>query len=684
MLAKRYLNYTTPMFESTAKIKLADNHEGVPNSNLYKDFDVFTNTNKIAAEVELIKSKVLVAKAISKLDVQTIIYRVGDLHKTELYKQSPIIIKTRFTEAKWLDKTFAITISKGTDVSITLPDGCIVNGKIGSVIVSKVGEIAILKNTEAFDKKPNLQLNDRYEFMVYSEDNLINKVISDLDVMPIDKDVPVLRISYKSPDAQKAANVTNAIAAAYIADYIDEKFKSADTASDFLHKELGTYRNKLAASEDAIEQYRDKKGIINIRQETETDLRKIADLKKQQAALQMSMVAIDSLNTYIRQGHTRFDELAPNYESFTDLLSTEMVKKIKELQREKKDLLNKYTPEHEYVKATDAKINDINLYLIESIKNTGVHLHNEYNNLQNTITEAEKKFIGLPTKEKTMAIMEREFGLDEKIYCFLHEKRTEAEIAKAAKISFHRIIAEGEVPKKPVSPNTTIIKVFSGFLGFLFGIAFVYFIHFLKARVNNQELIYKNSGTPISTSIPFIKNTVKAAAVFRKWMFELDIKGYLTNGSVVTISSFGNKEGKKFIADNLLQQAKMNGKKVLMVDADGSLQANKYAHYLNLQQLKQPWQQATVWNSLLAEWRKQYDMLIIKNFPIYQEASSIVLMSDAQLNLVVLDSRRTKKQSITDADLMQEELKLPNMQFILNRAGYTPTIFTYIGNIIKK
>ncbi len=48
LIAKKYLNYTIPMYESTAKLKLADIQEGVPSANLFKDLDVFASANKIA------------------------------------------------------------------------------------------------------------------------------------------------------------------------------------------------------------------------------------------------------------------------------------------------------------------------------------------------------------------------------------------------------------------------------------------------------------------------------------------------------------------------------------------------------------------------------------------------------------------------------------------------------------
>ena len=53
----------------------------------------------------------------------------------------------------------------------------------------------------------------------------------------------------------------------------------------------------------------------------------------------MSLEAIRELNKYLKEGKDHFLDLAPNFEAFTDLLSTEIIKKIKDLQSTKKDLL---------------------------------------------------------------------------------------------------------------------------------------------------------------------------------------------------------------------------------------------------------------------------------------------------------------------------------------------------------
>lgn len=677
LTAKRYLRYTTPMYESTAKIKLADNREGLPNSNLYKDFDLFATNNKIAAEVELLKSKTLINKAVESLGISITSYRVGDLHQSELYHQSPFTIQAAIGNPKLYDRSFQMTISNDSVLTVTTPDGQILNGVFGKDIVWKGGLLRIGKNDALLANRKDLKVNDRYAFTCHSQESLTESIIGNLDVMSVDKEVPVLRISYKSAVPEKSADIVNAISAAYLADYINEKFKSADTTVDFLSKQLGTMSGRLSASENAIEGYRNKENIINIRQETETDLRKIADLKKQLASVQMNLLAIKDLNGYLEAGKEEFEDLAPNFEAFTDLLSTEMVKKMKDLQRERRDLLLKYAPENEKVKVVDAKIGDITHYLQESVHNTERNLQIKYNDLKQTISEAEEVFVGLPDKERTMTILERNFSLNEQIYRFLHEKRTEAEIARAATISFHRVISEGEVPRRPVSPNATLITVFAGFLGFVFGIIGIYLVHFVKARINDASIIHKSSETPLLAEVPFMSASVEIAAWFKRWATELSLKGMASNGAVIAVSSFDEQEGKTFNALGLMPGMQAIGKKCVLIDVDNAVSEVAGIEVIHASQLPMHWSIQENWQTYLHTLQQQFDVIIIRNFPVTKEPASLMLMANATTNLFLFDSRLTRQKMIMQADLMKEDLKLPNMFYVLNRAGYTPNVLVH-------
>jgi uncharacterized protein involved in exopolysaccharide biosynthesis len=62
----------------------------------------------------------------------------------------------------------------------------------------------------------------------------------------VDKDVPVIRINYKSNVPEKASLLVNTLAETYIQDYIENKYRAANTTVDFLKNEIGQANNKLS------------------------------------------------------------------------------------------------------------------------------------------------------------------------------------------------------------------------------------------------------------------------------------------------------------------------------------------------------------------------------------------------------------------------------------------------------
>ena len=172
-IAQKYLKYKTPLYESTAKIKLADTHEGVPNSNLFKDLDVFANTNKISAEVELLKSSALIGKILNKLDLGISIYRVGDIHKTELYNETPFFIHAEVSDHKWYDQNFSVTASYDSSLLITTPGGKKIHTSFNQLVDLNGVLLKFQKNDSLLRQRPTLPINDCYAFTIHSPERLI-------------------------------------------------------------------------------------------------------------------------------------------------------------------------------------------------------------------------------------------------------------------------------------------------------------------------------------------------------------------------------------------------------------------------------------------------------------------------------------------------------------------------------
>ncbi len=672
-VAKKYLSYVTPKYQSTAKIKLAERSEGVPNSKLFKDFDVFVSTNNIQAEIELMKSAVLVGRAIEDLNLRMVIYRVGEIKKQELYKNAPFHIAAIDLE-NYVDVDFELNITGKDSFTLRcLEQNIDTSGRFGDTIELSRGKLIVnLLNEIAFST--DFDLIDDYAFTYFSAQHMLDLITTSLDIYPADKDVPVVSITCRSVRPQKAADLANALARIYIDDYVSSRYHAAQSTVNFLDDRIEKVSQDLTLSESAIERYKSRKGVVNLRQESETDLRKISQLKIQLSNLKISLEAIDQLESSLKFNRDDFLRLAPNFQAHTDLLSTELLKKIKSFQAEKRDLLITFTVNDERVKVIDAKIQDLADYLLEAVSNTRRDLNTKYYELRNEIAIAEDVFIGFSRKEKDLTVLNRTFGIFENSYTFLNEKLLEAEIAKAAKISLHRIIADAYPPSKPTSPNTTIILIVAVLLGMLGAMACIFFVHSVKGKVNDETTIEERSSIPVVLRTPLLKNQAVIEDHFSKEAIQLDLKGLVGIGERIVITSCGGDEGGRFHCKELAKAFVKQDKSVLVFNCTSRKLNLGDIPVIDLQNGAYSHMGKSKFRKRISKLSKGYDLVLINNEGMLEEHLGLLTMSAADQNLFVLDSRRTPVSCVDEIELIQEEYDFHNLHFVINRHQYLPNI----------
>jgi len=685
-LASKYLSYAVPMYESTAKLRLADINEGVPGNNLFKDLDVFASETKIAAEIEVMKSRVILEKVIDQLGMQYSLHRKDKLRKAELFNDSPVRIEVSGDASPLYRIPVEMIISDTSDITFIMPGGQVTKGHLDESVL--LNGVKLMVGRRPGDNAGKYKINDHYIFELKSRESLVAELQSGLDITSVDKDVPVVRISYKSANPAKAAIIVNTVADNYIHDYIRIKYESADITSNFLKNQINDMSARLQNSENKIQDYRDKNNIINIRQETETDLRKISQLKIQQTNLKMNLEAIDQLNAYISKGKDNFLTLAPNFEAFTDLLSTEMIKKIKELQSEKKELLITYKEEDERVRSIDRKIGDYTSYLQESINNTRNNIQTKYNNLLADITEAEKVFIGLPEKEKLMTIMNREFELYQSSYLFLNNKKIEADVAKAAKYSFHRILSPATVSATPVSPNRTIIQIVSLLLGLFLGIAAIAAREMISPSIRTEDGLETRSNIPVAYLAEKFRTKASETEFFRRKLIELQVREIIRPGQMAAFSSLTGREFHHYHLANMAKAMAAAGSHTLIVDVDGSFAARYRTEdpRISVADLSEVYNgsRPESMEILKKQWLNEYDQVLVNNEKLHNGVLSSIFLKYSDVNFIVTDSRLTSAGNIATINEIAAEYNAVRPHFILNRANYSPGLIKRIAAALAK
>ena len=723
-IAYKSLLYTNPTYESTTKIKLDDFGQGVSGALLYKDFDVFSNTNKVAAEIELLKSNVLIEKAIDSLDFDISYYRVGAIRTTELYHDSPFLVEYDIKDQSAYDRPYDLHIKSSSSFTLSYgPEEAAtsIEGSFGDSLKLSSATIVIALNETLLQLKGDGSLIDHFQFRLNSKNYLVNQLIpQNLDVTEVDEDVAVVRVTFKSEVPEKASAFVNRLSKAYVEDYIQFRTGAAGKTVDFIDQQLNDVSNKLKESERRLEEYRTEHNIINTHQETETDLRKIAQLKIQLANLEMNEVALDTLHSYIKRNDMRFSELAPNFEAFNDLLSTELIKNLKKYQAECRELLQKYTPEDEKVIALEKNVADIEAYIKEGINNNRKNISTKRKEIELAIAEAEKAFIGLPTKEREMTILQRDFQLNQKIFNFLTEKRTEAAIASAADIAFHRIIEFGSTPTSPISPNRPLSLIISGLLGLIIGITVIYVREFMGGKVRSREELEKIATAPVCGIIKeYRSKSSDPSADFQSLASNLIMLNNISRHESLLVTSSIAKEGKSFVAQQLAKGFADIGWKVAIVDLNlRKPQQHERFEKSNregiaevlmgkktLEEVSQPIDihgsvlisaGSAIHNptqlihsqqieSCLEELKQNFDLVLIDSPATAISLDAIKLMKLSDHVYYLVRANFTKSHFLQNADLIAQEYGLTNIKLLLNKVHkatnfsgyYTGSRFSY-------
>ena len=173
ILAKQYIKYATPMYQSTGKIKIDDGSIGLSNSNLYKDFDVFSGTNKVLTEIEVLKSTNLIKKTLEKLDFGTEYYRVGKVKTSELHHESPFLVIPTDSIIHISEEVILLSINDGE---------LIVNNEIktkfGKKITINQTSFTIVKNDHLLKSKDVKEVNGDYKFVIRNDLKLAKSINS--------------------------------------------------------------------------------------------------------------------------------------------------------------------------------------------------------------------------------------------------------------------------------------------------------------------------------------------------------------------------------------------------------------------------------------------------------------------------------------------------------------------------
>lgn len=278
LLALCYVMVAQPVYRADALVQvektpgLSSLLGNVP--GMFQDMDPASST-----ETEIIKSRLVMGKAIAELNLDTDSIReqtpvIGALmSRLKGTRDAPLNLVWFSVPVAMLNQPFELTFTDSRHFSLRLDDRVVLRGQ--------QGQSASAHGISLFIGQGKMMPGDRWILVKHPLLETYGQLIRGFSVSDKGKDTGVLGLTYDSDDAQKASDVLNSIVDSYFLQNINRKTEQAQKSLDFLQQQLPQIKAQLDASEQKLNDYRRTSGTVDLNLQARALLDNVVQLDAQ-------------------------------------------------------------------------------------------------------------------------------------------------------------------------------------------------------------------------------------------------------------------------------------------------------------------------------------------------------------------------------------------------------------------
>ena len=318
----------------------------------------------------------------------------------------------------------------------------------------------------------------------------------------------LVQISFESQDPKVAAQVVNALADNYIQENLESRWQAAQKASEWLSQQLQTFKAKLEQSEDDLQEYAQKNGLLFLETEkgdTENIVNeRLRQLQDELTKAQAERYAKESIYRLTEAGD---DSALPGV--VDNKLMQELTARLAELERQKAALAPTFTSDYPKVKEIQSQIDEVQRRLNEERKRATQGIVDDYlaaTRRENLVREAfdQQQAQANQVAERTVQynILKREVDTNKQLYEGLLQRLKEAGVSAGMNASNIRVVDAAVPTTRPVRPRTILNLGLALLLGLGSGIGMAFLQEHLDNTLKNSDDVERVLRMPTLALIP--------------------------------------------------------------------------------------------------------------------------------------------------------------------------------------
>jgi len=558
-------------------------------------------------EVDILLATNLNMEVLERLNVNVAYYEEGIFFKEQIYGNLPVVLEVDWKNAQLTDGLIRLEVLNDTEFSLSIEKNWIDRN-----------EFTIFNPNDPDQKIPmqsSVQFADSYSFgewvtgsnfkfrvvnsfsiagdvlyfKMLDTPSLTSQTLSKLSVSRSGENASILDISLITPIRSFGQEYLNTLAELFIIKQLEQKNFSSERTISFIENQLLSISDSLSYVEDNLREYRADNRIVNLSQEGDFIFQSMMALDKQKAELNFYIRFYRDLKEYLNQN--RLEALTiPTVSGISDPVLASLISTLIELESERVKLLAVYSESTPSVQEVKRKFESAKKALSDNINFSLQTAEGRIKTINADVAKLEVQISNLPETERKMMIMQRNFNIHENIYLFLLERRSEAQITKAANAPTSSVLEKAKYVET-VFPQKKRNYYLAFFLGLILPASFIFLKRSLNDKVVNPKELKQKLSFPFLGSIGRSENQEDKVVLkesnssvtesFRSLRTDMSYINPGRGSFSILITSTISGEGKSFIALNLATLYAITGKKTILVGLD--LRRPKIAKYFPFQ-----------------------------------------------------------------------------------------------------
>jgi len=397
----------------------------------------------------------------------------------------------------------------------------------------------------------------------------------------------LVKVSFDAKDPELAAQMANTIAEAFIDNDREARFKMTQQAHGWLQERLKDLRITLSDSENRLQQYREREGLIELESDKQGGVARLIDAVTQRL-IEAKLKTSESRNNYVQIKNAKPEELLSLPRIINNAVIMDAHRQVMEGERKNAELAQRYGPEHPKMVQAMGELVAAREQLNKAISMVVAGAQYEYEvaqatekNLEETLARAKGGVQMLNKKEFGLAVLEREVATNRQLYDMFMNRAKETNAAQDMQSSIGRIVDTAQVPNDPIKPKKAMNVAVALVLGLLLGVGGVLLQAKLDNTLKSSTDVETHLHQPLLASLPELDKAARQSAgkMLMDEPHSLYAEAIRTARTGVLLSALDAKsrtllvtssvpgEGKTTFASNLAL-AHAQTKKTLLIDAD--------------------------------------------------------------------------------------------------------------------